>query len=331
MQYGLMMVLSPREPIARFPTIAKRAEELGFSTAWLGESQLIAKDAYVALALAARETNRIQLGPGVANPVTRHPTVLANTMAALHEISAGRSVLGIGTGDSAVRTIGAKPATVAELGTCIDRIRALLNGEEVDLDGHGVQLLTANGPLPIFVSASQPRMLRLAGAKADGVVLMGGAEPGVTQWQLDHIQAGAREAGRSLDDVFIDLWFAIAVDEDRAQARKDVSAWVTSQARFFAKWKALPTSLQPFAEEFERAYRSYDFYHHLSRHAEHAQGVSEELIDLLAVAGPVDACVEKIAALRDLKIDQITFTLLSGGRMERLRRLGEELIPALRA
>ena len=153
----------------------------------------------------------------------------------------------------------------------------------------------------------------------------------MTQWQLDHIQAGAREAGRSLDDVFIDLWFAIAVDEDRAQARQDVSAWVTSQARFFAKWKTLPASLQPFADEFERAYRSYDFYHHLSRHAAHAQGVSEELIDLLAVAGPVDVCVEKIAALRDLKIDQITFTLLSGGRMERLRRLGEELIPALGA
>ncbi|SVD40735.1 uncharacterized protein METZ01_LOCUS393589, partial [marine metagenome] len=95
MRVGFMMVLSPREPILRFPDIAVHAEKAGFDMAWLGESQMISKDAYTALTLAAVNTERILLGPGVANPVTRHPTVLANTMAALNELSDGRAVLGI--------------------------------------------------------------------------------------------------------------------------------------------------------------------------------------------------------------------------------------------
>lgn len=330
MQYGFMMVISPREPILRFVEICKRAEDLGFDMAWLGESQLIAKDAYVALALAANATSRIKMGPGVANPVTRHYTALANTIAALNEVSGGRAILGIGVGDSAVRTLNLNPASLKELAEGVEAIRQLSRGQELVLTEGKVRMLTAGEPFPIFISASQPKMLQLAGAVADGVILMGGAEPGITQWQIDHISEGTKRAGRRLDDVFIDLWFAISISDDEEKARQDVRPWATSQARQFAQWRELPRSLQPYVEEFQRIYQRYDFYSHLSRHSEHSKEVSDSFVDSIAVSGPLEKCVRKIEPLLDLKIDRITFALLSGGRLERLRQLGEELIPLLR-
>ncbi|MBI03272.1 MAG: hypothetical protein CL468_04495 [Acidimicrobiaceae bacterium] len=329
MRIGFMMVLSPREPILRFPDIASHAEEVGFDMAWLGESQMISKDAYMALALAARETKKIFLGPGVANPVTRHPTVLANTMAALNEIGKGRAVLGIGTGDSAVHTIGARPATVKQLRADVECMRALFTGDEVLINETPARLLTAGETVPIWISASQPRMLQLAGAVADGVVVMGGAEPGITEWQIDHVRRGAEAAGRSLDDVFVDLWFGISLADDTERAIQDVRPWATSQARFLARWKELPRSVEPFREEFERAFQEYDFFEHLSRHAKHATAISDEFVDFIAVAGPPERCAEKIRPLLDLKIDQLTFTLLPGGRMERISRFGKELMPLI--
>jgi 5,10-methylenetetrahydromethanopterin reductase len=329
MRFGFMMVLSPREPILRFPDIASHAEAVGFDLAWLGESQMISKDAYTALALAATKTEKIFLGPGVANPVTRHPTVLANTMVALNEISDGRAILGIGAGDSAVHTIGARPATVNQLRADVECIKVLFDGGETVINETPARLLTAGEPVPIWIAASQPRMLQLAGAVADGVVVMGGAEPGITEWQINHVRRGAESSGRSLDDVFVDLWFGISLADDTERALQDVRPWATSQARLLARWKELPKSVAPFREEFERAFQQYDFFQHLSRHAKHSTEISDEFVDFIAVAGPPERCIEKIRPLLDLKIDQLTFTLLPGGRMERISRFGEELIPLI--
>lgn len=329
MDYGIALGLSPREPITRFAEIVRNAEQAGFGAAWLTDSQLTMKDSPSALALGAAATERIHLGPGVTNPVTRHPSTIAAWMAALNEISGGRAMLGIGGGDSAVSPLGMRAATRAELRGAVESIRALTGGEAVSFGPEPVKLLTANTAVPAYISASQPGMLRLAGACAEGVILMGAADPDITRWQLDHVEAGAREAGRSLDDVVVDLWFGISVRDDVAAARDDVRSWVTSQARWFHVWKELPPPLQPFAAEFRHAHESYAFSHHLSRHAEHARGVSDALVDLLAVCGPPQRCLEKIAPLFDLKVDRLTFTLLPGGRMERIRVMGEEIIAGL--
>src|SRR5262245_19859515 len=115
MEYGFMMAVSPREPIDRFASLARMAEDLGFTMAWVGDSQLIFKNAYVAMALAAKETTRIQIGPGVTPAVTRHFTEIANALSAINELSNGRAVLGRGVGDSSVRPLGLKPATVDDL------------------------------------------------------------------------------------------------------------------------------------------------------------------------------------------------------------------------
>ena len=93
--------------------MATRAEDAGFDGMVVVDSQNLAGDCYVALAMAARETERLQLATGVTNPFTRHPAVTASAIASIHVESGGRAVLGIGRGDSALAHLGRAPARVA--------------------------------------------------------------------------------------------------------------------------------------------------------------------------------------------------------------------------
>ena len=69
----------------------------------------------MSLTVAALETERVQIGPSVTNPLTRHPAVMASAIASLHELSGGRAFLGIGTGDSAILNLGLRPARLRAL------------------------------------------------------------------------------------------------------------------------------------------------------------------------------------------------------------------------
>lgn len=330
-EFGYMMGLSPREPIGRFGDLAHDAEELGFDAAWLADSQLYTKDVYVGLALAAQRTSRIKLGPGVTNPVTRHLTVTANAIAAIGEVSGGRAMLGLGAGDAAVFPLGIAPARIADLRRAIAALRALFRGDQAELGDARLSVAAAGkAPCPILLSASQPRMLELAGAEADGVILMGAADPALTRWQLERIADGAESKRRTLADLDVDLWFTISLSDDREQALNDVRPWAISQARWFSRWRELPEPLSPFADEFRRAAEAHDFGSHLARAADGRESVSDEFVDWVGVAGDLEQCVAKIRPLIELGVDRITFALLPGGRRERLERYGRELIPALK-
>ncbi len=181
-----------------------------------------------------------------------------------------------------------------------------------------------------FVSAIFHRRRRFATREpADGVILLGAADPELTAWQLEWIERGARSAGRRLDDVFVDLWLAISVADDERQAREDVRAVAASQARWCHHWKQRPPLLERFSADFARAAAAYEFLDHLSRHARHRGTVSDELTDFVALAGSADRCSERIRRLLERKVDRISFALLSGGRMERIAELGTRLLPRL--
>lgn len=329
-EFGFMMGLSPREPIGRFGDLARTAEEVGFESAWLADSQLYTKNVYVGLTLGAERTSSIRIGPGVTNPVTRHPTVTANAIAGLLEVSNGRAQLGLGSGDAAVFPLGMKAARIAELRETVTELRAISRAEAVVYEGRSIEVATGGTAYPILIAASQPRMLKLAGEVADGVIVMGAANAELTAWQLEQVAAGAAESGRTLADLEVDLWFTISLSEDREQALADVRPWAVSQARWFHRWKQLPDPLAPHAEQFRIAEEAHDFASHLSRQSS-GRSVSDEFVDWVGVAGDLDHCVAKIAPLLELELDRITFALLPGGRLRRLERYGAELIPALRA
>ena len=117
----------------RFAADAKRAESLGWGWAFIPASSLKMRDPYVNLAFAARETEQIGLGVLLDNPVVRGPGVLASSIATVEEMAPGRTQLCLGVGDTAVRLLGQRPATVAELEAATLLTRRLLAGEAVDV------------------------------------------------------------------------------------------------------------------------------------------------------------------------------------------------------
>ncbi len=112
--------LFPIEPIQRMLTLVKLAEEVGFSCAYIGDSQMIWREPYVLLGAAAMTTKRIILATGVTNPITRDLGVLAAAWASLHEMVGDRLLLGIGSGDSLGRDFGKEAFHVGQPGA-IDR------------------------------------------------------------------------------------------------------------------------------------------------------------------------------------------------------------------
>jgi 5,10-methylenetetrahydromethanopterin reductase len=328
---GLSYGVGRREPITRVPQIAALVERSGFGRLWFVDYQIPMKDAVVALTLAAGATERIELGPGVANSRTRHLSVLANAMSTIHELSHGRAIVGFGGGHTAVYGVGLKPSSASQVEADVNALKALLAGEEANTDGRAYRLHTLSElPRPrVCMAATQELMLRAAGRSADAVILMGAADVSMTQWQLDRIHEGLAEAGRGRGDIDIEIWFALSLGDDD-KAVDDVKAWAAAQARVLNRWKGeLPSGLAGFKDELRLADANYLLEEHLSVNGANSRLVSDDLALRLAVAGNARTCAERILELVELGLDGVTISLLSGGREERIRRLSEELLPLL--
>ena len=201
-----------------FAADVKRAEALGWDAALQPDSQLRRRDTYVLLAAAARATERIVLGPLLANPVNRHPTVTASSIATIDELAPGRVLLGWGVGDTAVRLAGLRPARVKELEASTRLMRILLDGGEVEVGAERPARLPHHRPVPIWIAAGGPRTLRMAGGVADGVFIRVGTHPANIKTAVDAIHAGAREAGRDPASIGLGAIFHTVLVDDPPRA-----------------------------------------------------------------------------------------------------------------
>ena len=330
-RYGISLGVSPREPLVRTSELARAIDESGFEVLWYIDFQLGMKDVYAAMNLAALSTKTALIGAGVTNLVTRHPTVTANATVALDELSGGRALLGLGAGWSAVLGAGGRPSRLGDLRSGVDEFRKLFTGEAHELYGARARLATATRQIPIYLAASQPAMLRLAGEVCDGVVLMGAADPDFCSWQIEFIHEGLAAAHRDRKELTIDLFITMSVGDDETGAIEDIRAWATSQAATFYPWKRMPPAWERFRPEFARAAEAYKLVDHLSLQARHRQIVSNDFARSVALVGDLDTCVSRLRRLWRLDIDRITFALLSGGREQRLAHLSNTVIPAVRA
>src|SRR5207244_750273 len=155
-------------------------------------------------ALLAVNTGRVRIGPGVTNPVTRHPRGPAGAMLTIHELSGGRGILGLGAGDNAVRTLGRQPARIAEVREAVDICRAKFRERKADI--------------PIYVAANGPRLAAYACEAADGIIVPCIGTPQDLRRTLDRVEVAAREPGRSLRDLPVLIYVGFAVSPARAEA-----------------------------------------------------------------------------------------------------------------
>ncbi|HYY25409.1 MAG TPA: LLM class flavin-dependent oxidoreductase, partial [Candidatus Udaeobacter sp.] len=156
---------------------AQRAEDLGFEAIFFADSHMSNVDCYQVMAICAVQTKRIRLGTAVTNMVYRDPTVIANSFATVNEISDGRAIAGLGTGDGPVYSLGRTATRVGDFEKGLRVIRDLLHDRGLVVPkgkehaSRTVTLKVGKRPVPIYISAEGPKTLRLAGRLCDGVIL----------------------------------------------------------------------------------------------------------------------------------------------------------------
>ncbi|ASR35238.1 5,10-methylene tetrahydromethanopterin reductase [Prauserella marina] len=177
------------------------SERKGFDTAWIADSQLLWRDVFATMALAADRTEHIRLASAVTNFVTRHPSVVASAANTLNELAPGRVLLGVGTGDSSVKPLGMRPSRLAEMREAISTTRTLLAGEQRDFGNRRASLRDAAGEVAIHIAASGPRSLGMAGEVADGVLTLAGISPETVAGTWKSVEDGAAKAGRAMSEL----------------------------------------------------------------------------------------------------------------------------------
>src|SRR5207245_10513789 len=195
-EFDVSVGISPRQSFESWAAFVTGLEAEGVRRVWVIDSQLAMKDVFAGLVVAALNTTRIGLGTGVTNAVPRHPTVTANAIAAVAEISHGRAILGLGAGDSALYGIGLKPQKVVEVEKAIGVFRSRV------------------AAVPIYLAVSQERMCQLAGRQADGAIVMGPAQPDMVRRQVEWVEGGLKAAGRDRRTFEIEFIATVAGSPD---------------------------------------------------------------------------------------------------------------------
>jgi probable F420-dependent oxidoreductase len=330
LSFGACFMADP--PVSRLVDLAKLAEDNGFDYVWMWDSHVLWEDVYPVFTLMATATSRVKIGPCVTNPITRDPTVTASTLATLDEISGGRMVLGIGRGDSARRVIGKSPVTVERLEEACRQIKGLVEGREVDFEGTPTQLKWSTGwPLEVWVAAYGPKALATVGRVADGLIMQL-ADPFIVEWSLPYVRRAAEEAGRSADAIEVMSAAPAYVTDDLPHAREQVRwfpALVSNHVVDLVKRYA-STDLPQELTDYIRAREHYDYADHGRTGADHAEFVTDEVVDRFCVLGPAEACVAKLKELEGLGVTQFNIYTMVDDPEGVIRAFGKDVIPAFR-
>lgn len=223
------MLSEPREsadPLAALRDEIAGVAADGFDSAWI--SHIFGLDALTALAVAGRDVPGVELGTGVVPIYPRHPAALAQQAMTANAALGGRLVLGVGLSHQVVveNMFGysyERPGR--QMKEYLDVLVPASRGEHVRYAGETVKadlrLTTPGAGFPVVVAALGPRMLRLAGAVADGTVLWMTGPRTVAEHVAPRIRAAAAEAGRPEPRIVCALPVCVTDDRDAAVARAD--------------------------------------------------------------------------------------------------------------
>jgi 5,10-methylenetetrahydromethanopterin reductase len=221
-----------------FEAIIGKAERDGFDLAWTPDQGFMV-DPFVALATAARSTNRMGIGVGVTSPYMRHPMQIARAAASLSNMTQGRFVLGFGAGEKARirdRMGAAEGPFLRVMEDTFTTLRALLNGERVTVENSAFRLddigleMQVNHYVPIYLATTRPSAFRLAGAHADGVIIGDVSCPKAMATIVGWLEEGALQAGRRLADIDVLAWVSTVVTSDADDIRERLRRRVVGTA-----------------------------------------------------------------------------------------------------
>ena len=335
------------------------AEALGYSHAWFADSQMIWSDCYATLALAAVRTETIRIGTGIAVTATRPAPVTAAAIASINVLAPGRTFLGVGSGNTAMRIMGSPPQRIAAFDEYLQCLRPLLRGEEamVQLDGterpvrHIMQeqgFVNFKDPIDLYVSGFGPRSLGLAGRHGDGAVMAMPPHPVVMDFYWKAIEAGAAVDGRVLDRSQYPTTALTTIsildsgeNTDSPRIRRECGAFAMATVHYaYDQWRQLGQEPPSFLAEIwpdycemlasvpdERIHQRIHAGHNCWVLPEEERFVTGDLIESTCIVGTAGDVIEHLRAFDEAGLGQVMILPAFEPRYEVLRRVARDVLP----
>lgn len=339
--------------------LAVEAERVGYDFVWVWDSPMIRSNLWAVLALVADRTSSIRIGSGVAVPALRMAPVTANAIATINRIAPGRTFLGVGTGNTALRAMGQVPMRLVDFAEHVRVIAGLLRGETVEYTAnditHPIQFqsldlehIDLDHPIPIHIGGFGPRAQALAGELGDGLITgipRGGAIPDA----LANVRAGAAAAGRTLDGfettALVNL-VLLRADETLESERvvDEVGSSLMVNVHYLydvfrERGEEPPAYVEPIWEEYVAFRRRRDANgDHTRAHGTHygsldpdeARFVIPEMIRTFCIAGQPGDIVEQLVELEAQGLDGINFIGSADRQWETCREFADAVISRMK-
>lgn len=333
MDFGVVLQTDP--PASDVVELTKRAEAAGFGYGWTFDSHVLWQEPFVIYSRMLAETERMIVGPMVTNPGNRDWTVIASLFATLNEMSGGRTICGIGRGDSALRYIGKQPKTLATMSEAMATIKSLVRGDEIEYNERTISIpwIDPGYELPMWGAGYGPKALTLIGRECDGFILQL-ADPYLVEWTSKFVRQAASDAGRNPDDVKVCVAAPAYVGDD-IDYQRDQVRWFGGMvgnhvADLVARYGSDESMVPQALSDYIAGRQGYDYDHHGKAGNPSTDFVPDEVVDRFCVLGPVEQHIARMEELRDLGVDQFAVYLQHDAKEETLAAYGESVIPALR-
>jgi probable F420-dependent oxidoreductase len=331
MDIGLVLQNDP--PAQHVIDLARRADASGYSHVWTFDSHVLWQEPFVIYAQILAQTSNIMVGPFVTNPLTRELSVTASLFATLNDQFGNRTVCGIGRGDSALRVLGRKPASLATLSHAMGVIRDLAEGREADYDGTPVRIpWVRDGKLEIWMAGYGPKALKLCGEEADGFILQC-ADPDIARWTVGTVRAAAAAAGRDPADVTICMAAPAYVGTDLAHMR-DQTRWFGGMvgnhvADLVGRYGGSGVTIPRALTDYIKAREGYDYSHHGKAGNPTTDFVPDEVVDRFCLLGPPEAHLDRLRELREIGADNFSIYLMHDDADATLDAYAKQVIGAV--
>ncbi|HXF76895.1 MAG TPA: LLM class flavin-dependent oxidoreductase, partial [Methylomirabilota bacterium] len=205
--------------------LARLADEVGMESIWMSD-HLCFRDSFTTCMALLASTKKIKVAAAPMSPYSRNPIITAMAIATMDEFAPGRVIACPGTGNAAaLKEAGIEsPHPLETMREYVDILRRYLKGEAVNFHGKMFQIHGAKmgfgpaAPIPVYLTAVRPRMLRLGGEIGDGVLLSGGCSPGYIARCVAEIEAGAERAGKARAERDVAGFVTAAVSDDPKEA-----------------------------------------------------------------------------------------------------------------
>lgn len=283
------------------------ADEAGVDTVWVAEAW--GRDCFTVLSILAWETKQIKLGTGIVNTYSRTPAALAQHFATLDELSGGRMVIGLGTSGWRViehwHGVPFQPS-LTRLREYVDILRMIFAGEPLhyhgklfNLDrGFRLRFQPVRSSIPILIASLTPKSVIQTARIADGWMPVLIPLPQLGK-EVAAFRAVAQQAGRDPHSLIVRspgrVTVTRQVDKARQESKAHMAFYITNMGDFYRE-QLIRLGYEDAVHTVRQAWQE-------GGRAAGTAAVPDALADSLFFAGPVEACLERLAAQAEAGID----------------------------